>query len=233
MHERSARLLDLIYADHDYADDVRRIEWIVESATPNPIRTVLDVGCGTGNHLAELRRGYEVEGLDIDPAVLAIVAERVPGVPLHRADMTAFDLGRRFDAVLCLGSAIGYAATPTLLRQTLSALARHANRGGVVVVVPWVSPGDWVDGHIGAEFVDLPEIKIAQFGVSGRRDAVSTLDFHYLVAETGRVESFVEHHELGLFTHEEYLGAFAATGLVVSYQPDGLADSGVYVGVRP
>jgi len=62
---------------------------------------------------------------------------------------------------------------------------------------------------------------------------VSTLDYHYLVAEAGSVESFVERHELGLFTDAEYRTAFGAAGLAVSHMPDALADSGLYVGVRP
>ena len=232
MDERSARLLDLISAGHDYADDADRLEWIVEAATPIPIDSLLDVGCGTGNHLAALRPRFAVEGLDRDPAVLEVARDRLPGVTLHQADMARFDLGRTFDVVLCLGSAIAYATTLPALRQTMETLARHTSPGGVVVVAPWVYPEEWIDDHVSAEFVDLTEIKIAQFGVSGRVGAVSTLDFHYLVAEAGAAESFVERHELGLFGHEEYLAAFAAAGLGVTFIPDALADSGLYVGVR-
>jgi len=233
MHERSARWLDLLHADHDYADDARRIEWIVEAATPIPIRTMLDVGCGTGNHLAALRRTFEVEGLDISRRALVVARERVPGIPLHQADMRCCDLGRRFDAVLCLGSAIGYATTIPLLQQTLAGVARHLNAGGVTLVVPWVFRSDWVVGHVDAAFVDLPAIKLARFTVSGLAGAVSTLDVHYLVATADGAESFSERHELGLFTDAEYREAFTTAGLEVSYLPDGLSDTGVYVGVKP
>jgi SAM-dependent methyltransferase len=233
MHERSARLLDLISAGHDYADDARRLEWIIEAATPIPIESILDVGCGTGNHLAALRVRFAVEGLDLDPSVLMVARRRLPGVRLHQADMTAFDLGHRFDAVLCLGSAIGYARTLPTLRRTVAGFARHVKPGGVVLVSPWVYPEEWIDGHLGAEFVDLPAIKVAQFAVSGRNGRMSTLDFHYLVAEAGTVETFSERHELGLFTDAEYRAAFTAAGLAVSWLPGALADSGLYAGVLP
>jgi hypothetical protein len=39
------------------------------------------------------------------------------------------------------------------------------------------------------------------------------LDFHYLVATSEGVEHFTEHHELGLFTEEEYRAAFMQAGL--------------------
>ena len=233
MHERSARLLDLISAGHNYADDARRLEWIIEAVTPIPIESILDVGCGTGKHLAALRPRFAVAGVDLDPAVLAVASGRLPGVTLHLADMTAFDLGRRFDAVLCLGSAIGYALTVPALRQTVAGFAAHLNPGGVVVVSPWAYPEEWIDGHLDAEFLDLPEIKVARFAVSGRNGRVSTLDFHYLVAEAGSVEAFSERHELGLFTDGEYRAAFIAAGLTVSWLPKALEDSGLYVGVLP
>ena len=233
MHARSARWLDLIHADHDYADDARRIVWLLETATPIPIETVLDVGCGTGCHLASLRGEFRVEGLDVSPSVLLVAAERAPGVPLHQADMTSFDLGRRFDAVVCLGSAIGYATTLPQLHRTLVGFARHLNPGGVALVVPWVFRGDWIDGHLDAELVDLPGIKIARVRRFGRAGDVSLVDVCYLVATLDGVESFSERHELGLFTDAEYREAFAAAGLAVSYRPDGLVDSGLYVGVKP
>lgn len=233
LHERSARLLDLIHAGHDYADDARRLEWIAEAATTIPLRTLLDVGCGTGRHLEALRGGFAVEGLDRSPAVLAVARQRLPGVTLHEGDLEEFDLGRRFDIVLCLGSAIAYAAMPARLNRAVANLARHANPGGVVLVAPWVFAEEWVDGHIEAELVDVPEIKVARISRGSRRADTSILDVHYLVGEAGGVECFQERHELGLFSDETYRAAFAVAGLDVSFLPDALADNGLYVGIRP
>src|SRR3712207_7289123 len=47
-------------------------------------------------------------------------SERYPDVRFHQGDMTDFDLGRRFDVVVCLFSAIGYVLTEERLRQTLA-----------------------------------------------------------------------------------------------------------------
>lgn len=61
---------------------------------------------------------------------------------------------------------------------------------------------------------------------------VSTLDIHHLVTTPEGVETFAERHELGLFTNEEYLDAFAAVGLAAEHDPAGLLGRGLYVGVK-
>jgi hypothetical protein len=48
------------------------------------------------------------------------------------------------------------------------------------------------------------------------------------------VDSFVERHEMGLFTLEQYCAAFETAGLILTYDPDGgYQRRGQYVGVRP
>src|SRR5690606_13837529 len=92
---RSARFYDLLYAQKDYRMAAAKLRDLIGREAPKAA-TLLDVGCGTGQHLAHLREHYSVEGLDLDSGLLAVARERLPGVPLHKADMAAFDLGRRF-----------------------------------------------------------------------------------------------------------------------------------------
>ena len=79
-----------------------------------------------------------------------------PEAAFHRDDMTDFDLGRRFDALVCMFSSIGYAKTEERLRAAAEAMGRHLEPGGVLVVEPWLAPDDWQDGHVAATFVDEP-----------------------------------------------------------------------------
>ena len=71
-------------------------------------RTLLDVACGTGRHLEYLRSSFETEGVDADDAMLDVARARLRDVPLSVGDMRDLDLGRRFDVVTCLFSAIGF-----------------------------------------------------------------------------------------------------------------------------
>jgi SAM-dependent methyltransferase len=229
---RSARIYDAVYASiRDYPREAAELDGLIQKRRPRA-RTLLDVACGTGAHLEHLT-GYEAEGLDLDPEMLAVARERLPSVRLHEGDMADFDLGKRFDAVVCMFSSIGYVRTEEQLRSAITSMARHLEPDGVLVVEPWLAPDDWRDRHVGAVFVDEPELKIARMNVAQREGDVSIVDFEYLVATPDGIERFTEHHELGLFTVEQYLEAFRSAGLEVEYDAEGPMGRGLYVGVAP
>jgi hypothetical protein len=146
--------------------------------------------------------------------------------------MTAFELGRRFDVVTCLFSSIGYVRTVARLRSAIATMARHLEPGGALVVEPWLLPSQFRPGLLSALFVDEPELKGARLNSSRLRGKLSVIDFHYLVGTPQRIEEFTEHHELRLFSHEEYLDAFSRASLHVEHIPEGLTNRGLYVGVR-
>ena len=66
--------------------------------------------------------------------------------------------------------------------------------------------------------------------ISGREGSLSIMSFEYLVGTPAGIESFSERHEATLFTDEEYRAAFAAAGLVVEHDPEGLIGRGLYIG---
>ncbi|MBK6762872.1 MAG: methyltransferase domain-containing protein [Micrococcales bacterium] len=63
--------------------------------------SVIDIGCGTGIHAAELAaRGYDVLGVDVDVAMLERAAVEHPEVTFLAGDVQTLTLDRRFDAAI-------------------------------------------------------------------------------------------------------------------------------------
>jgi SAM-dependent methyltransferase len=234
MFTKSAAYYDAIYSARgkDYAHEARLLHALIQHHKRALGNTLLDLACGTGSHLHYLQQWYQVEGLDLDAALLQLAKQKLPGIPFHQANMLDFALRRQFDVVTCLFSSIGYVKTRARLGQAMQNMQRHTSPGGLVIVEPWFSPADYDVASVHATFVDHPDLKIARMNVSEMKDNISILDFHYLVATKQGVEHFTEQHELGLFSHEEYLTAFAASGLETMYDSKGLAGRGLYIGIN-
>jgi len=192
------------------------------------------VACGTGNHIGFLKRRYAVEGLDLEPALLAIARRKHPDVRFHRGDMERFDLGRRFDAVICLFSAIGYMTTLSRLRRAVRTMARHLRPGGILIIEPWLTPERFEAGRADGILIAHPGLKIARMNTTRRTGGRgSILVFHHLVGQRGEIRHFVERHLLGLFTLSEYAAAVRAAGLRAIVDRRGLTGRGLLIGVAP
>ncbi len=139
----SAEFYDALYSLKDYATEADAVHELIQKRCPSA-RSLLDVACGTGKHLERLQGAYIVEGVDLDERLLAGAGARLPGVPLHATDMHDFNLGRRFDAITCLFSAIGYARTIEGLTDSVRTMARHLEPHGVLIIEPWYTPETWM-----------------------------------------------------------------------------------------
>lgn len=231
MFTASAELYDTIYSSFkDYGAESDRIAALLRAVHPE-CRRVLDVGCGTGEHARLLTaRGFEADGLDLDPNLLRVAARKNPAGRFLEADMCAFATGGRYDAVLCLFSSIGYARSIERVAQALTCFRDHLAAGGVVAVEPWFTPDAVRPGRTTSLAVGSPPLRIvrtSRLEVAGR---MSRVTFEYEIIGPDGTTHATEHHELGLFTIDEMMGAFAAAGLSVSYDPAGLTGRGLYLG---
>jgi perosamine synthetase len=133
-----AEAYDALYSEKDYAAEVTLLERaIARYGTPGK-RRVLDLGCGTGRHAAELSsRGYDVVGVDRAPSMLRIARERTPALRFVEADMTEVDLGETFDVVVILFAALSYQTTPEGILRALGAARRHLGPSGLLIADVW------------------------------------------------------------------------------------------------
>ncbi|MED7947906.1 class I SAM-dependent methyltransferase [Streptomyces sp. BE303] len=97
---------------------------------------VLDLGCGTGRDAEWLHRaaGRTVTGLDSSATMIEYARAHHPGPVYHVGDMRTFPFAAgRFDAALCLDSALLYCHTNEDLDALLGRLGRHLRPGGLLV----------------------------------------------------------------------------------------------------
>ena len=94
---------------------------------------LLDVGCGTGHHLSDLRaRGYEIAGIDASPEMLEHARSNNPGADIRLADVEQLPFAdASFDFVLCV-EVLRYLPDPD---PTIRELARVLKPGGRVLAI--------------------------------------------------------------------------------------------------
>jgi SAM-dependent methyltransferase len=234
MFENSADLYDTIYlAWKDYAREAETLTGWIRARRPGAT-TVLDVACGTGEHARHLgAHGFVVEGADLNGELLAVARAKSADSAFYQTDMLEMDLGKRYDAVLCLFSSIGYVKSEANLRRAMERLAAHAAEdGGLVVVEPWFEPGAMTDGRVSVNVAESGGAKVVRMVHTTLKDGLSVLDFEYLIGTGGGIERRSEVHELGLFSEEAMRSAMAAAGLEVELDREGLMGRGAYIGTK-
>ena len=103
--------------------------------------SVLDAGCGTGRVGRELaRRGIDVVGVDLDPAMLDTARRKTPDVQWLLADLATLDLDRKFDAIVMAGNVMIFVA-PGTEAVVVANMARHLASGGVLIAGFQLQPG--------------------------------------------------------------------------------------------
>lgn len=229
--DESADLYDLFHRGGEHAAHARTVRDLIAQRAPGAT-SLLDVACGTGWHLQEFRRWYDVEGIDASAAMLRLARARVPDVPLHAADMRTFDLGRLFDVVVCLSSSIAYTRTTQDLHAAVAAMARHTRR--LAIVEPWDFPEDGDDDGCWTAQVEEPGRRAVLLETTTLEERFWQQETHYLVWRPGRaIEHLVESDRMGAHTRADYETAFAEAGFgSVEFEPVGLLGRGLFFASR-
>jgi SAM-dependent methyltransferase len=146
-YRRYALVYDLVWRGAPYD---RFVDLCLDAAAAQGtvVRRVLVAACGTGSAAVELaRRGLDVTGFDLSPAMVAMAAAKLRGrARLLVGDLAAVPLGDGWaDLVLVLNASLNYLLEPTQVLAALRHLGRTAAPGGTVVVEP-LSPRFVHDG---------------------------------------------------------------------------------------
>jgi SAM-dependent methyltransferase len=216
-----SRYYNLLYRDKDYAAEAEYVIALVNKHLP-AARSLLDLGCGTGQHdLLLARNGYEIAGVDLSEEMLAVARSQLeelnsrplPGVAPHQhaprrlslnfqqGDIRTIRLGRSFDTVIALFHVMSYQASNDDLRAAFATARTHLNPGGVFIFDCWYGP---------AVLTQRPEVRVKRLedeAMSITRIADPTMhpnanlvDVNYQVLirdkATGAVEEMHETHRM-------------------------------------
>jgi ubiquinone/menaquinone biosynthesis C-methylase UbiE len=233
MYMELAAFYDVSLFWKNYRDECSLVHELIKNNKKSKCRDLLDLACGTGNHIKYLKNHYKVTGLDKNAGMLKIAKKKFPRIKFVQADMTSFNLNRTFDAIICLYASIAYTRSQANLFKAIANIAGHLKKGGVSIIEPFLSRDEYVEGKPFACYVDEPDLKIARMNVNRRRANVAILEFHFLVATNAGVKHIRDRHEVGLFEKFEVQQAMEDNGLQTKFVKAGFQkDRGLFVGVK-
>lgn len=199
--EKYANYYDLLNKDKNYSSECDMLEQIFQDFAPSQVRSILDLGCGTGGHASILAsRGYTVTGVDMSETMLseAIKKSSSKNTEFVQGDLRDLDLGRKFDTVISMFAVMGYMISNEDLAMAFRTVRRHLNPGGLFVFDSWFGPG---------VFHEPPTVRQKELIDNGKRvirtatptfDIVEqVIDVRFDITEINgnkTVEDVTEHH---------------------------------------
>lgn len=205
-YERLADVYDDYLKGVDYRPIVKHVFRVCEM----PLRSILDLGCGTGMRTAPLSAiAPRVVGLDSSEAMLSRARSANGfGCSYIQGSLQTFDLGQKFDAVICATDVMNYVRNTEELKETFFRIAKHLRVGGYL----------FLDALPAADMKLLNDI-VFHFDHNGRRFVMCSAYDEDARVDTTRVafRDGVEHHVRIPLETEDIKRAASETGFNLEF----------------
>ena len=79
MYKQLAKYYDKIYSGKDYKSESEKIHSLIMKFKKTNGKELLDVACGTGNHIKYLKKYYNITGIDLFKEMLKLAKNKFTG----------------------------------------------------------------------------------------------------------------------------------------------------------
>lgn len=125
-----AKFYDEAMGDMSWKIDFLR-QLLKESAPQ--AKSVLELACGTGTMLKGISSDYSVAGVDLSSEMVEIAKKKLPSSDIQVGDMTSYDFGKIFDAILCVYDSINHLTNWEQWRLLFANANKHLAEDGVFI----------------------------------------------------------------------------------------------------
>ncbi|MFM7678494.1 MAG: class I SAM-dependent DNA methyltransferase [Roseiflexaceae bacterium] len=208
-------------ADGEYAEWCDLVQRLMHQHAHRELHTLLNLGCGGGKNVANLKQYYAVTGVDISAAMLDLARQLNPECTFVQADMRTCQLAQHFDAVL-IDDAITYMTSHTDLMRVFATAYTHLTPGGVMVVSPdylveTFQQNETRVSHASATHkpAHLDVVFVENNYDPDPHDDTFEGTMLYLIREHGDLRVVQDRSTLGLFTRAAWREALQECGFAV------------------
>ena len=113
----------------------RSAKFISKLLSKFSVKSVLELGCGTGLYLIPLKKeGFYIEGLDLSQSMIKEARKKSKTIKLYKKDMSNFKINKKYDAILCLNSSLLALPNFQLIKKTIKNISKHLKEKGVMIL---------------------------------------------------------------------------------------------------
>ncbi|MCM8784410.1 MAG: methyltransferase domain-containing protein [Candidatus Omnitrophica bacterium] len=137
-----ANFYDLIYQDKDYKKETDFLERLFKNYLKKKPESILDLGCGTGNHsLRLIKRGYQVTGVDISEDMVKIAKEKLNKADLKGKflvkDIVNYKPRKKFAVVISMFAVVNYITEIKSLKRLFKNVYQSLKKNGIFIFEVW------------------------------------------------------------------------------------------------
>lgn len=216
-----AQYYNILYKEKDYKKEVDYVDRLIRQYSAKHNKTLLDIGCGTGNHdLWFSKKGYKVVGIDKSSEMISIAKNQKlpkPRMQFYTANACSFALKRKFDIAISLFHVMSYLTTNEVVINSLRNIYKHLKKNGLFIFDFWYGP---------AVLTQKPSLivkKLMENETFIKRTAIPKINFndnivdiHYQIEIKNRInnlkKAFTERHVMRYFFLPELYLMLEMTG---------------------
>jgi SAM-dependent methyltransferase len=223
--QKYAEYYDLFYQDKDYNEEANFIHKIIKKHHP-AAKSILDMGCGTGNHDFRLYdKGYHIMGIDNSAAnikhsvsKLSLLCQKKNNIEFKKADARNVRLKRTFDVVISLFHVMSYQISNDDLSAVLQTVKLHLNPNGLFVFDCWYGPAVLTERPtVRIKKVDNQKINVKRVAIPKMVPSKNLVEinYHVEVQEKARMRlnKFREKHRMRYLFQPEVESFLKQVGL--------------------
>ena len=201
----------------EYADYSRYVTSLIRQYTGPSATSLLNIGCGGGKNVLNLKAHFSVTGVDLSPTMLAQAQKLNPECSFVQGDMRTIRLDQVFDAVL-MDDAISYMCCLSDLDAAFRTAHAHLKPGGVLVVTPDVTTETFQQNRTSTTTASQDGLDVVfienVFDPDPTDDQYETTVV-YLIRENGNLRIETDHWTMGIFSLDTWRRVLGETGFDV------------------
>jgi cyclopropane fatty-acyl-phospholipid synthase-like methyltransferase len=215
VYKNFSKVYDIMmeYADYDGWKDM--VEEKIERYGDTP-KTILDLGCGTGEVLLRLISDYEMTGVDLSKEMVEIANRKIDAASFYVQDMRGLKLDKKHDVVISLFDTVNHLISLEGLKKTFSSVWKNLNEDGLYIF-DVVTRELMEEMFPGGNFIDdRGDIMIIWEHEHDDEEGIDYVDTTFFVKQkNGMFKKITEEYVKKIFTVDEIINTAKEVGFQV------------------